>query len=150
MNGSHGGRLVRSAGLVPSLGVAVLSKFTCSLCLAGYAGVLSSLGLGAMATDSGLTVLTAVFVALNLVSLGWATRHHRHLGPLALALLGSAALLAGRLWWPVPVLLYAAAAVMVIASVWSLWMDRRRFRSFVPLGRVRPAGADSTTSADPT
>lgn len=147
MNSSRDGRLVQSAGLVPSIGLAVLSKFTCSLCLAGYAGVLSSLGLGAIATERGLTVLTAVFVALNLVSLGWATRHHRNLGPLSFALVGSAALLGGRLWWPVPVLLYPAAAVAVIASVWSVWMDRRQFRSFVPLGRVRPAGA---TSADAT
>ena len=71
------------AGVVPSLGIAVLSKFTCSLCLTAYAGVLSSLGVVLLSTDRGLLIFTAVLVALNLLSLGWSTWRHKHWGPLA-------------------------------------------------------------------
>lgn len=45
----------RTVSLLPSAGVAVLSKFTCSFCLGAYTGLLSSLGVGFVATDAGLT-----------------------------------------------------------------------------------------------
>lgn len=141
------GRLAWGAGFAPSLGVAALSKFTCSLCLAGYAGVLSSLGLGVVATDRGLIVLTAVFLMLNLLSIGWSTRHTRHSGPVSVALIGSAALLAGRLWWPLPVLIYAGTGAVLGASVWNLLIQRRRRSSIAPLGRApNRAGAVQRTS----
>lgn len=50
----------RLATLLPGVGLAVLSKFTCSACLTAYAGLLASFGVGLVATDSGLTLLTGV------------------------------------------------------------------------------------------
>ena len=51
----------RTLSLLPSAGVAVLSKFTCSFCLGAYTGLLSSLGVGFVATDAGLAWLTWVY-----------------------------------------------------------------------------------------
>ena len=124
------------AGVVPSLGIAVLSKFTCSLCLTAYAGVLSSLGVGLLSTDRGLLIFTAVLVALNLLSLGWSTWRHKHWGPLALALLGSAVLLIGRIWSPTPTILYGGALLLLVAAGWNLWTARQPKRALVQISSI--------------
>lgn len=119
-------RSPRYAGLLPGLGLAVLSKFTCAACVTAYSGVLASIGVGFVATDSGLTVLTAGLLALGLASVAWSTRKHRHFGPLALVLVGSGVLLAARLGAPASItVLLAGAGITLAASVWNLWLERR-------------------------
>ena len=119
-------RSSRYTGLLPGLGLAVLSKFTCAACVTAYSGVLASIGVGFVATDSGLTILTAGLLALGLASVAWSTRKHRHLGPLALVLVGSGVLLAARFGAPSSTMvLLAGAAITLAGSVWSLWLERR-------------------------
>lgn len=119
-------RSSRFTGLLPGLGLAVLSKFTCAACVTAYSGVLASIGVGFVATDSGLTILTAGLLALGLASAAWSTRKHRHLGPLALVLVGSGVLLAARLSAPASTwVLLAGAAITLAGSVWNLWLERR-------------------------
>lgn len=127
-------RWIGGVSVVPGLGVAMLSKFTCSLCVAAYAGMLSSLGLGFLATSRGLTVFTGALLAAGLLSLWWSARAHGHHGPLVLTLMGSALLLAGRLAWSDPGLLYSGGAAVFAASVWNLWYVRRPRRQLVGLG----------------
>lgn len=103
----------------------MLSKFTCAACLTAYSGVLASVGVGFVATDSGLTILTAGLLALGLASVAWSTRRHRHLGPLALLLIGSGVLLTARSGMPSTRILLAGAAITVAGSVWNLWLERR-------------------------
>jgi hypothetical protein len=110
--------------LLPSLGLAALSKFTCAACLTAYSGVLASVGVGFVATDSGLTILTAVLLLLGLASVVWSTRRHRHLGPLALVLVGSGVLLTARSGMPSTKVLLAGAAITLAGSVWNLWLER--------------------------
>jgi hypothetical protein len=117
----------RNLSLVPSVGVALLSKFTCSMCVAAYAGVLSSLGVGFVATDGGLTALTAVLLVLGLVGIAWSSRRHGQLGPLSLMLVSAVVLLVARLNQPAPrTILLSGAALALGASLWNLWLDRRQ------------------------
>jgi hypothetical protein len=118
-------RSSRFTALLPSLGLAVLSKFTCAACLTAYSGVLASVGVGFVAADSGLTVLTAVLLVLGLASVAWSTRRHRHPGPLALVLVGSGVLLTARSGMPSTRILLAGAAITLAGSVWNLWLERR-------------------------
>ena len=119
-------RPFRTLSLLPSVGVAVLSKFTCSVCIGVYAGLLSSLGVGFVATDRGLTGLTAGLLVLGVAGLAWSTRRHRNLGPLVIMLLAAGILLVARLDQPSPTrLLVGGAALAVAASLWNLWLERR-------------------------
>lgn len=117
-------RSSRFTTLLPSLGLAVLSKFTCAACLTAYSGVPASMGVGFVAADSGLTILTAVLLVLGLASVAWSTRRHRHLGPLALVLVGSGVLLTARFGMPSTNVLLAGAAITLAGSVWNLWLER--------------------------
>lgn len=117
----------RTLSLLPSAGVAVLSKFTCSFCLGAYTGLLSSLGVGFVATDAGLTWLTVGLLALGIAAVAWSTRRHRHLGPLGLILLGSGVLLVARLDQPSPTRVLIAGAVLAVgASLWNFWLERQK------------------------
>ncbi len=118
--------LGRTLALLPSVGVAVLSKFTCSVCLGAYAGVLGSLGVGFVATDAGLAWLTAGLLTLGVAGVAWSTRRHRHLGPLGLMLLGSGVLLLARQDQPSSLALLVVGAVLAFTgSLWNLWLDRK-------------------------
>jgi hypothetical protein len=117
---------LRALSLFPSLGVALMSKFTCSICVGAYTG-LGSLGLAFVATDAGLTGLTATLLTLSLAATAWSARRHGHLGPLGLMLLGSSLLIVARLMQPSPsVVLTAGAVVTLGASVWNLRLEARR------------------------
>ncbi len=105
----------------------MLSKFTCSLCLGAYTGLLSSLGVGFVATEAGLTWLTVGLLALGVAAVAWSARRHRHLGPLGLMLLGSGVLLVARLDQPSPTKVLIAGAVLAVgASLWNFWLERRK------------------------
>lgn len=117
----------RTLSVLPSVGVAVLSKFTCSLCLGAYTGLLGSLGVGFVATDAGLTGLTVGLLALGVAGVAWSTRRHRHLGPLGMMLLSAGVLLLARLDQPSPIrLLVGGAALAVGASLWNFLLERRQ------------------------
>jgi len=119
-------------GVVSSAALAVLSKFTCALCVAAYAGVLSSLGIGFAGTDRGLTVITFLLLLINLASIGWSVPRHGNFGPVALAGVGSVVVLAGRHALSAPPL-YAGAIMITAGSIWNVWLSRRLRR---PLVRV--------------
>jgi hypothetical protein len=119
------GRRPRFTALLPGLALAVLSQFTCAACVGAYAGLLASAGVGFVATDAGLTFLTAGLLALGLAGVAWSTRKHRHAGPLALVVIGSGVVLAGRFGAPSTFVLLAGAAVTLAGSAWNLWLERR-------------------------
>lgn len=121
----------------------MLSKFTCSFCLGAYTGLLSSLGVGFVATDAGLTGLTAGLLALGVAGVAWSTRRHRHLGPLGMMLLGSGVLLLARFDQPSPTkVLVAGAALAVGASLWNFLLERRQPSCCVQTKKPAPFKGD--------
>jgi hypothetical protein len=130
----------RFTALLPGLGLAVLSKFTCAACVGAYSGLLASTGLGFVATDSGLTLLTAGLLLLGFAGVALSTRRHRHPGPLALVVIGSGVVLAGRFGAPSTLVLLAGAAVTLAGSAWNVWLERR------PISCCTTVGADVVTT----
>ncbi|MBA2627994.1 MAG: MerC family mercury resistance protein [Gemmatimonadales bacterium] len=124
---------------MPSIVLAILAKFTCALCLTAYAGVLSALGVGFVASERGLVVLTVIFLAVGLLSLGWSARRHHRSIPLVVGTIGTVLVLLGRRDAGTPTLLYAGSAVMMIASLWNLWAARRPAGTLVQINGARGA-----------
>ncbi|MCZ6807979.1 MAG: MerC domain-containing protein [Deltaproteobacteria bacterium] len=128
--GSLGAVLTLPAAVLP-----LLPSFTCPLCLAAYAGVLSTLGLGFVLTESVLAPLIVAFLLVGIASIAWTTRSHRRAGPLLTIVTGSAAVVAGRLVWNTPAVLYVGIALVIAASLWNLWLKRPVRRSRLQLRR---------------
>ena len=126
----------RGTSLAPGLGLAVLAKFTCALCVVGYASVLSSLGLGFVATDRGLTALTVCLLVVNTASLAWSARRRGQRGPLVVATAGSLLVVGGRLLAVTPMLAIGTGLV-IAASLWNLWLGRQGSRRLKPVSLDR-------------
>ena len=70
-----------SAMALPGIGASLLPKVVCPMCSAAYAALVSSLGLGFLMSTRYLLSLTAVFLAIGVVSLGYQASRRRGLGP---------------------------------------------------------------------
>ena len=127
---------------VPATVLPLLPSFSCPVCIAAYAGVLSSLGLGFMLNDRVQRPFIVFFLTVMLGSVVLATRQHRRLGPLYVVLPGALAVVAARIVWNVPWVVYAGVALLIAGTVWNLILKRAR-RPLVQLG---PAQARSTNT----
>ena len=121
----------------------LLPKGACPLCLGAYGALLSTLGLGFLATEKALVPLVAAALALALGSLALSARGHRQPGPLLVALAGAAAVVAGRLLGRVPPLLYLGLGLLFGASLWNLWLGRPRREPLIQLRPARTKGEPS-------
>lgn len=128
---------MRSMALLPGAVLSLLPSATCPACVAAYAGVLSTLGLGVLLTERALVPLIVVFLVIGFASVAWSTKSHRRYGPLVATLLGSLAVVLGRVAWNVPPLLYAGVALLVGASLWNLWLKRLQPAPFIQIGPGR-------------
>ncbi len=122
--------------LFPNALLLGLSKFSCPLCVGPYSSVLASLGGGVLATRAGLAGVTMVLLLLSVTGMAWSAHHHQHYGPLWLTLIGSGVIIAERMFWTVPALLYSGVAVVTAASVWNLIIARRRPQVLVPIDAI--------------
>ena len=106
--------------VVPAAILPLLPSASCPVCLAAYAGVLSSFGLGFLFRDPVQRSLIIVFLSISVASVGWATRRHRNIGPITTAVSGSFAIVIGRVLGSVPWLVYFGVPCVVVAAVWNL------------------------------
>ena len=125
---------------VPGILAAVLPKATCPLCVAAYAGVISSLGLGFLLTDRVLNPVILVSLTLSVASAGWNSWARRRSLPFLLAVTGAAAVVLGRMVWSLPLVVYGGVALLLGASSWTLWLNRRTSLVQVRLAREKGTG----------
>ncbi|TAM83679.1 MAG: MerC domain-containing protein [Acidobacteria bacterium] len=130
---SRGKDWLRSLAVIPAAFFSLLPSATCPACLTAYAGLLSAIGLGFLFNKRVLAPLIGIFLAIGIISVAWSMRTHRRLGLLVMTVVGSAIVVAGRLVWNIPAVLYAGVALLVGASVWNLWLKRPRPESLVQI-----------------
>ena len=73
-----------------------------------------------------LAPLIAVALVVSIAAIAWATKKHRRSGPLLLTVGAAAAIVAGRLIWSIPILVYLGSATLLCSSLWNLWLKRNR------------------------
>lgn len=115
-----------SFAALPPIGAAALPKLTCPACWPAYSGLLSAMGVSFVNYTPYLLPLTAVFLLLSLIALGWRARRRRGYGPLCLGLAASVVLLAGKFAFDSDAAMYAGMAVLVAASLWNAWPRARQ------------------------
>lgn len=135
---------LRTVAPLPAAVLAVLPSFTCPVCIAAYAGVLSSMGLGFMYQSKYQTPLIVGFLLVGIATVAYSSRTHKKRSPVLLTLLGAAGVVAGKLVWEVPLLMYGGAALLFGATLYNLWLKRpKRTTSTgeVPADAMEPAAS---------
>lgn len=133
---------LRAIAVLPGAALALLPAVTCPACFAAYAGVMSAVGLGFLVNERMLAPLILVFLAIGVFGVAWSTRRHGEPGPLVLTVLGSIAVVVGRLIWSVPIVLYGGIAILLGASLWNLLAKRSVSEQLVQL-RLERKGMSS-------
>lgn len=103
---------------VPAVAVSLLPKVVCPICSPAYAAVLSSLGLGFIATTY-LLPATFGLLVIALAALGFRVSSRRGLGPPAVGLVAAACVLGGKFWFGSDPTTYVGVGLLVVASVWN-------------------------------
>ena len=125
----------RTLTVLPGVGVSLLPKLACPMCWPAYAGLLSSLGLGFLLSTTYLLPVTAAFLLVAVVALGFRARARRGYSPMLLGGVAAAGVLYGKFSLESEAAFYSGVALLVGASVWNSWP--RRAASFSQRG---PAG----------
>lgn len=115
----------RGLAVAPGVGVVLLPKLACPACWPAYAALISSLGLGFLLSTRYLLGFSLVFLGLALGAIALAGWRNRHYLPLWLGITASAAILTAKFALDSPVLLYAGAAGLMGAGLWSNWPRRK-------------------------
>lgn len=113
-----------SLATLPGIGLAFLPKIACPACWPAYAGVLTSLGLGFLLDVRWLFPLTAVFLLIAVVALGFRARRRRGFGPFFVGLVAAAIVLGGKFGFESDLAMYAGLGLLVAASIWNTWPRR--------------------------
>jgi len=113
-----------SLATLPGIGLAFLPKIACPACWPAYAGVLTSLGLGFLLDVRWLFPLTAVFLLIAVVALGFRARRRRGFGPFFVGLGAAAIVLGGKFSFESDAAMYAGLGMLVAASIWNTWPRR--------------------------
>ena len=123
-------------------GAGVLGAVFAALCCAGtplIVGALAAVRLSALRNDAILWPLMFASLAVALWGFWRGWRLHGSAGPLAVAAVGAALLVAGVLFvhgFPAKQMIWAGAAGLVAATAWNI---RARARCAAPARRVAPA-----------
>jgi hypothetical protein len=109
---------------IPGVGVSLLPKLACPFCWPAYAGLLSSLGLGFLISTKYLLPVTASFLATAVGALAFRAKSRHGYSPFILGALAAVGVLMGKFFWESNPTIYAAVAVLIVASVWNAWPHR--------------------------
>lgn len=115
----------RVLSVLPGVGAALLPSITCPACWPAYAGVLSSLGLGAILSGPYYFAVLAVLLGVSVFALGYRAQSRRGYIPFLCGGLATALVL-GNKWWSGPAFLnYGGAMLLIVSSVWNNWPKRQ-------------------------
>jgi len=106
---------------LPGVGVSLLPKLACPLCLPAYAGLLSSVGLGFLISAAYLLPLTAGFLVLALAAMAFRASNRHGYSPFLLGLVAAAGVLLAKFVWESKPTMYGAVGLLIIASIWNAW-----------------------------
>src|SRR5713226_1136831 len=132
----------RKLGLltIPGVAVSMLPILACSLCWPAYAALISSVGLGFLASSTYLLPLTGALLAVAVVGLGLQIRSKGY-GPFVMGLASVATILPGKFLIGSNLMTYTGVALLVIASAWSL--VPRRLADSASCSTCAPSGEGS-------
>ena len=125
---------------IPAAVASMLPVLGCPLCWAGYAALLSSLGLGFLASARYLFPLTIVLLGIALAGLAIQARR-QGLMPIILASVASVAIVTGKFVLDLSGATYAGVALLLLAS--ALSVIRGRAASTVCAECASDPGAES-------
>lgn len=111
---------VRALAGLPAALLPLVPSFSCPVCIAAYAGVLSALGLGFLFTERVLLPLIALSLVLGVASIAWTARAHGRKAPLVVATVAALLIASGRLVWSQPLAVYLGATAFLVAAGWNL------------------------------
>lgn len=109
----------------PGIAFAFLPKLACPACWPAYAGLLGAVGLGFLLDTAYLLPLTAAFLVLAVGVLALHARTRRGYGPFAVGLAAASVVLAGKFAFDSDAAMYGGLVVLVAASVWNAWPQRK-------------------------
>lgn len=109
---------IEGALTVPAVAVSLVPKAICPMCSPAYTALLSSLGLGFIATTYLLPV-TVGFLAVALAALGFRAASRRGLGPFWIGVVGAASVVGGKFWFGSDPTTYIGVGLLVAASMWN-------------------------------
>jgi len=114
---------LRKRGLlaVPGISVCLLPKLACPACWPGYAGLLSSLGLGFLLSTAYMLPLTAAFLVVALGTIALQAKNRRVYGPFLIGLVAAGAILLAKFAWESNPVMYSALGVLIMSSGWDAW-----------------------------
>src|SRR5216684_5606075 len=135
----------RKLGLltIPGVVVSLLPSLACALCWPAYAALISSLGLGFLASSTYLLPLTGALLAMAVGGLGLQIKSKGY-GPFVLGIVSVATILPGKFLIGSNLMTYGGVAVLMIASAWSL--VPRRSAASAPCSTCAPSGERSHQS----
>lgn len=118
--------------MAPGIGVSLLPVGLCPACWPAYAGLLSSLGLGFLGERTYLLPLTILFLIAAVCSLYYRARTRWGYGPFVAGLIASIMLYVGKFVLHSNPMLYVGVALLVGASLWNAWPERRSQNTCCP------------------
>ncbi len=122
MTTSEGGPIQRSRGSVLGIPVSALAALpVCPACYPAYAGILSALGLGALASVGAQAIITIVLLAGALAALFYRSRVRRGLGPFWLGLVAAGIVLVAKFALALDPATYVGVGLLLAAGVWNVW-----------------------------
>ena len=122
----------RGLASLPAVGIALLPKLTCPLCWPAYAALLSSIGLGYLLSAEHLLLLSSVTLLVSVVVLGISGLKTRRYGPMAVAIIASAAILTGKFELDSRSTTYTGVALLACSFLWNAWPSRTTATSACP------------------
>ncbi len=119
---SEGGPIPRRRGALLGIPVSALAALpACPACYPAYAGILSALGLGALANVGAQAIITIVLLAGALAALLYCSRVRRGLGPFWLGLVAAGIVLVAKFAVALDPATYVGVGLLLAAGVWNVW-----------------------------